>query len=180
MHMDRSESTMTPGDALRHLGLTSRATQRQLQRRYHRMVFEHHPDRNPGNDDSVREFVRARQAYLIARRHLAGQPSAARCQRCGREGELLTGLDRRQCCRMCLLRGRNWLSLPAPPTVIVSCAFAIIAMIVSASCLALQIVTGDRAYGWSAIVASTSMLVFLALISILVGYAEPSVARRRR
>jgi len=171
---------MTPGDAFRHLGLTSEVTVRQLKKRYHRMVFEHHPDRNPGNQDSVRQFVRARQAYLIARRHLAGQPSAARCQQCGREGDLLTGLDRRKCCRMCLLRGRGWLSLPAPPTVIVSCAFAIIAMIISASCLTMQIVTGDRAYGWVAIIASTSMLLFLALISVFVGYAEPSASRRRK
>lgn len=177
----RSKNFATRADAMAFLGLNLSDDMQRLRSRYRRLAFENHPDRNPGDQRSYERFKRVREAYLLARQHFESDPgSGGRCAVCGRIAVLQVGIDRRQCCRMCLLRGRRWSSLPAPPTVLVSCAFAFLAMIVAIVCLMMQLLTGSVALGWMALISSGSMLLFLAVISIRIGYAAKPVRTRER
>ncbi len=45
------------------LGVPETATETDIKQAYRKLAFEHHPDRNPGNDPAVRMFKEITEAY---------------------------------------------------------------------------------------------------------------------
>jgi len=47
------------------LGISKTATEQEIKSAYRKMALQHHPDRNPENQDSEEKFKEAAEAYSI-------------------------------------------------------------------------------------------------------------------
>jgi len=58
-------SSPKKNDPYRVLGLESRATAEEIKRAYRKLALRHHPDRNPGDQESEERFKSISQAYQV-------------------------------------------------------------------------------------------------------------------
>lgn len=56
---------MTKRDYYEILGISNRATEREIKQAYRRLAMELHPDRNPGNAEAEEKFKQAAEAYDV-------------------------------------------------------------------------------------------------------------------
>lgn len=98
------------------LGLARGASLPEVCHAYRRLALRHHPDRNVGDPDAQRRFVRISRAYRVLADHLkSGVPTPpGPCPTCGRHERVFPFPDGTQRCKRCLLaRTARFLPLPA-------------------------------------------------------------------
>lgn len=169
------------------LGLKPDASPQRIHRRYRRLAFAYHPDRNKSRT-GVKLFNRVSQAYRFlktfntsnAALHVDDDVEHV-CRKCNRVSELHVGLDRNLYCRDCLLSIDGHRGLPSPPVVFASFAFAMATLFGSCATLAAHFVTGHYALAWMAIVLASVSFLSVALTAVAVGLAaQPKRERHRR
>lgn len=173
---------MTLREALAVMGPLAATDRALLKTRYRRLAFLHHPDRNGNSPASYALFTRINRAYHLLDRLLAdgevvdSQP----CRRCGQRPARLIGLDRNPYCRDCLVYAGGRRLLPAPPTVVASCAVAAGAQAFAFIALCVFLATGAPRYGVAALALSCAGLLALAVSALRIGQVAPArvVARR--
>lgn len=165
---------MTVSEAFETLGIAPTVDGDVIRASYRRLAFELHPDRNKGDAGSVGRFKRVVRAYAVLNRKLRLEKRpmrdanrAGECPKCGKFTTLLPGLDGGHACADCLTTwGRRM--LPAPPTVVASCAFAASAMVVALAELAAFVRTGLPVCGVAALAASVAVVLSTAITCIMV------------
>lgn len=98
------------------LGLARGVSTPEIRRAYRRLALQHHPDRNAGDPDAQRRFVRISRAYRALADHLrSGRTTPpGPCPTCGRCERVYPFPDGTQRCKHCLLaRAARFLPLPA-------------------------------------------------------------------
>ncbi len=184
----QADEAMTVASAFETLGLVSTASLREVQTAYRRLAFEYHPDRNPGDARSLLRFKQTTRAFgVLAAKFRADKGRAdeglepGECAACGMYTLLRAGLDGNRYCQECHTLARRHRSLPAPAAVIVSCGFAIVALLVSVVSLALFLGGADVRYGVVSLAASVLALLSLTVTCLtVVQVARTHDMRRRR
>jgi len=169
---------MTLDEAIAIMGPSCVADRARLRARYRRLAFLHHPDRNPDDAASFSRFKEIGRAYRLLEELLRRQDvcDGQMCARCNQRLGLRRGLDRNVYCRDCLVYDGGRRLLPAPPTVIASCACAAAAQLAALALLLVHLGTGRRMFAVGALVAALFGLMLLATSALLIGQA----ARQRR
>jgi len=78
---------MAKRDYYEILGVSRDASKEELKKAYRKLAMEHHPDRNPGNDEAEDKFKEAAEAYEI----LSHDEKKAKYDRFGHEGVRSSG-----------------------------------------------------------------------------------------
>ncbi len=161
---------MTVTQAFAILGLPTDASPMTVKSTYRRLAFVHHPDRNPDCRDSLARFQQVSRAFQTLeakfRVDAAAHPPetlSGECAGCGSYALVRDGLDGSRYCVDCLtsrLGGRR--GLPGPMVVVATCGFAIVLLVVAATCLVMGLATDIARYSMAALV-----LTGLALVSLV-------------
>ena len=173
---------MTIQEAIAIMGPFAAEDRARLKSRYRRLAFLHHPDRNGSSHASYAHFTRINQAYHLLDRLLESEGSwnSALCAGCGVRPARLRGLDRNPYCRDCLMFAGGRRLLPAPPTVIASCAFAAVAQAVALIELFVFLATNNPLHGIVTLTSAGAGIIFLAVTAILIGRTAPATPRGRK
>ncbi len=54
---------LKPGEEYSILGLRSGASEEEVRKAFRRLALQYHPDRNPGNEEALKQFKKIREAY---------------------------------------------------------------------------------------------------------------------
>lgn len=173
---------MTLREAIALMGPLAATDRALLKTRYRRLAFLYHPDRNGNSSASFALFTRINRAYHLLDGLLASGEvvDSQPCLRCGQRPARLIGLDRNPYCRDCLVYAGGRRLLPAPPTVVASCALAAGAQATAFIALCVFLATGAPRYGVAALALAGAGLIVLAASALLIGQVAPArlVARR--
>ncbi|MCB9865341.1 MAG: J domain-containing protein [Phycisphaerales bacterium] len=166
---------MTIDEAIALMGTSAVESRARLKVRYRRLAVLHHPDRNGNSPASYAAFTRINHAYHLLDQLLARQDGGVlgMCTGCGERPARARGLDRNPYCRDCLVYAGGRRLLPAPPTVIASCAFAAVAEGVALLALVVFLISGAPRYGVAALVFAGAGIVSLAISAVLIGRVAP-------
>lgn len=173
--------------AFETLGLRPDANPERIHRRFRRLAFLYHPDRNKTQTDASL-FKRVSQAYRFLKRFGADIDGRHHdnkvecvCHKCDRVSELYVGLDRNRYCRDCLLSIDGRRGLPSPPIVFASFGFAMATLFVSCVTMLAFFTTGHMLLGWTTLLLAGVSFLSIATTAITVSLtAHPKRNRHRR
>ena len=182
-----SPAIRSRAQAFEALGLKPDASQQRIHRRFRRMAFRYHPDRNR-TQSAADIFKRASEAYQFLRTynacnvsHCVDDEFECVCRKCNRVSKLHAGLDRNLYCRDCLLSIDGHRGLPAPPIVMASFALAMAILFGSCVTFVAYFVTGGSWLAWMTILLASVSFILTAATAIAVELAaQPRRPRHRR
>ncbi len=181
-----SATIRSRAQAFEALGLRPDANPERIRRRFRRLAFLYHPDRNKTQPDATL-FKRISQAYRFLTKykiddeHSSLNETEFVCHKCNNVAELHTGLDRNRYCRDCLLSIDGRRGLPSPPIVFASLGFATAMLLGSCVTFVLYLWKGQSSLGFTTLLLAIISFVSVAITAITVGLtAQPKRDRRRR
>jgi hypothetical protein len=182
----KSVTIRSRAQAFEALGLRPDANPERIHRRFRRLAFLYHPDRNRTQPDA-NLFKHVSQAYRFLKKfnttgdHDLGDQLDCVCHKCDRVSELHAGLDRNLYCRDCLLAIDGHRGLPSPPIVFASFGFAMTTLFGSCATMVAFLMTGYLLLGWTTLMLASVSFLSIATTAITVSLAaEPKRDRHRR
>jgi hypothetical protein len=179
---------LTPAQAFAILGLPTSADALKVKSTYRRLAFVHHPDRNPECAKSLARFQQVSRAFqtLEAKFRIDAEARppevlSGECQACGAYALLREGLDGNWACFDCLVSAEGrLLGLPGPIAVMATCGFAIVTLVVAATCLGMGLALDNASYGVAALILSVLAIASLVWTCLTAVYRAPPTGGHRR